>query len=54
MADSFKLEDYYSRQDRLEKITDKYTELNLNKQLKEELGKKPIYLASFFIYDIII
>ncbi len=49
MADSIiNLEDYYSRQDRLEKITDKYIELNNSKkQLKRELGEKPICLDSF-------
>lgn len=49
MADSiFYLEDYYSRQDRLEKITDKYIELNnSNLQRKIEIGEKPICLDSF-------
>ena len=43
------------RQKRLDDILDNYIELNnSNLQRKIEIGEKPICLASFFIYDIII
>ena len=49
------LENIYKRKVRLKKIEEKYQEIvKTNKERMIELGEKPICLASFFIYDIII